>query len=299
MLGLLGKYGDTSEEHMTLDERMIVSEELDRILTRTFIFELNTHTQRGYVFVNNNTLNNDTWYSVNGRLGTGENNNPNMYVITTSVVPSNAIIGDPRSSTVDNINGGNWSSNRGTRLDTGNRGPITNYHPTQTDELGKTKIAPKIRIASSFGKTQAGSFDEMQQRCASYQEFGYPAGRWRVPTKAEIEFMITLSNAQVIPSLFTAMALSAQHNGTTHNPNYYDGGYFTADGGVLYPFTSGNQRLLYYLSAAELEEHSNYLQTNAQYARPTNWVRCVYDEWYWGSDKISNMNTFTWGDIAY
>ena len=25
-------------------------------------------------------------------------------------------------------------------------------------------------------------------------------------------------------------------------------------------------------------------------------VRCVYDVWYWGDDKIANPNVFTWGD---
>ena len=25
-------------------------------------------------------------------------------------------------------------------------------------------------------------------------------------------------------------------------------------------------------------------------------VRCVYDVWYWGNDKIPNPNVFTWGD---
>ena len=273
------------------------------------INELNTHTSRGYVFVNNNTSNNDYWYSVNGTLGSeDDNNNPNMYIITSSIVPSGFILADPRSSTVNNINGGDWSSNQGNRLDTGRKGKLTNYHPTLTDELGKTKIAPKIRIASSFGKTRPGTFTEMQQRCASYQEFGYPAGRWRVPTKAEIEFMITLSNAGVIPSLFTATNFSQSHQTgsffgiptyTTHSPNYYEGGYFTADGGVMYPFKDGDQNLLYYLSAAELATHSGYQTTNAEYAMSSNWVRCVYDEWYWGSDKISDSNTFTWGDIAY
>lgn len=270
--------------------------------------EKNTHSQRGYVFVNNNTSNNNNWNSVNGSLGSGgDNNNPNMYIISSSIVPSGYILADPRSSTVDNINGGGWANN-GYRLDTQGNGKLTNYHPTLTDELGKTKIAPKIRIASSFGKTRPGTFTEMQQRCASYQEFGYPAGRWRVPTKAEIEFMITLSNANVIPSLFTASNFSESHQTgsilfiptyTTHSPNYYDGGYYSADGGVLYPFKDGNQNLLYYLSAEELATHNSYDVTNGEYARGTNWVRCVYDEWYWGSDKISNSDTFTWGDIAY
>ena len=26
------------------------------------------------------------------------------------------------------------------------------------------------------------------------------------------------------------------------------------------------------------------------------YVRCVYDEWYWGSEKACDIETFTWGD---
>ena len=275
-----------------LTKKITIIQQPPLMITR----ELNTHTERGYVFVNGNTKNNNNWNSVNGKLGTsGENNNPNMYIISTSVVPSSYIIADPRTSTTDNINGGYWSSGGGYRIDTESNGQISYYHPTLTEESGKTKIAPKIRIASSFGKTSPGTFTEMQQRCASYQEFGYPAGRWRIPTKAEIEFMITLSNAHVIPSLFTATNFWTY----THYPNYAEGGYYTADGGVLYPFKNGNENLLYYLSKDELAAHSNYSSYNAEYARSTNWVRCVYDEWFWGSEKINNSSTFTWGDIDY
>ena len=26
-------------------------------------------------------------------------------------------------------------------------------------------------------------------------------------------------------------------------------------------------------------------------------ARCVYDEWYWGSEQIDSKNVFTWGDM--
>ena len=41
------------------------------------------------------------------------------------------------------------------------------------------------------------SFAQAEKRCAAYQENGYPAGRWRVPTEAEIWFMANRSNAGV------------------------------------------------------------------------------------------------------
>ena len=60
-------------------------------------------------------------------------------------------------------------------------------------------------IASSYGKTiPLQNFDRAKERCASYQENGYPAGRWRIPTQGEIEFLIKLSDYKFIPSLFNA-----------------------------------------------------------------------------------------------
>ena len=33
------------------------------------------------------------------------------------------------------------------------------------------------------------------------------------------------------------------------------------------------------------------------YNNQTTYVRCVYDEWYWGSEQLTNKTTFTWGDM--
>ena len=52
------------------------------------------------------------------------------------------------------------------------------------------------------------SYSDAEKRCAAYQEDGYPAGRWRVPTKAEVKYIIQLSGWGVIP------VLSEQFNST-------------------------------------------------------------------------------------
>lgn len=229
--------------------------------------ETNTHTDRGYVIVNGNRSSNTyyDWNEVNGRLGSDpdNNNNPNMYIITTSVVPQGKIVADPRQAIENNLTNWNPSLQQGYRLDTQANGILSHYHPTDRSNYARNIIAPKFRIASSFGKIGEDSFANMQKRCASYQEYGYPAGRWRIPTRAEMEYMMTLSGLGVIPVLFR---------------NNYT--YFTADGGVLIPRTTGAPTY-----------QANY-QSNSV-------ARCVYDEWYWGNSKISNMDTFTWGDIAY
>ena len=76
------------------------------------------------------------------------------------------------------------------------------YRPTKESNEAQNMIAPAYLIASSYGKTYSTYFDTQKKRCASYQEDGYPAGRWRVPTEAEIQFAIDLSANGIIPKLF-------------------------------------------------------------------------------------------------
>ena len=189
-----------------------------------------------------------------------DNDNPNNYIITTSMLSKElqvqigngtaatkeaTILGDPRKPEVDNL------SNLG----------LTNYHPTNPDGTRAT-IAPKLLIASSYGVVGGNYFFNQataQKRCAAYQENGYPAGRWRVPTLAEITFMMTLSNMGFIPSLYNLGRND-------------DEGYWCANGKV-----SGDANALPYLS--------NNTDNTA--------VRCVYDAWYWGEEPYQE-NATTW-----
>ena len=232
----------------------------------------------GYVYVNgyNDRINHDNLGRVGSSAdGSSDNANPNMYIIESSLLPESLgyTIGDPRSSSVYNL-GDNWSTTaQGRRL--------SYYHPSSDSEEAKSIIAPKFRIASSHGKLFALyqyedyliTYENAQRRCASYQEDGYPAGRWRVPTKAEIEFMIMLSNQELIPSLFSE----------TNKGRWDLAGYFSADGGAIFPW---NDKTIGYKTKDEIGKGS---------VPQKNGVRCVYDEWYWGSDRV-NVNTFTWGD---
>ena len=121
------------------------------------------------------------------------NRNMNQYKIYISVLgddESNYMIGDPRG--VKN----NLSQLTGPQ----NLGGLQNYHPTSSS--AQNVIAPSFLIASSWGITTTLNWQGAERRCASYQENGYPAGRWRVPTEAEIKFIISLSNKGYIPALF-------------------------------------------------------------------------------------------------
>lgn len=183
--------------------------------------------------------------------GTGENRNPNNYTIyvTSFDVGDNYIIGDPRKEEVDNLSIQANYYNDG----------LTNYHPTREDDDTKRVIAPAFKIASSRGKTLSVTYENAKRRCAAYQEDGYGAGRWRLPTEAEIEFIVNLSTGEnrKIPTLF-------------------DGDYWSASG-------------QYYNS-----DDREFLSPNNN--RYTCAVRCVYDVWYWGDERADKPDEFDWRD---
>lgn len=223
-------------------------------------------SSKGNVWIWGRQYSNDSgyWYYVAGSLSnTGVNSNPNMYVINASVLDaaSGYSIGDPRETTVNNLSlTGSYPSVEG-----GNR-ELTYYYRTSRSEEMRDVIAPSFRIASSYGRCGTNfSLDDAEKRCASYQEYGYPAGRWRVPTRAELEFITTLSAKGFIPSLFNVSPAQTSI-------------YWSAQG------------MINVLSDGTVQDNTT------QYSN--GWVRCVYDEWYWGSEKLENVNTFTWGDAA-
>ena len=189
----------------------------------------------------------------------GGNKNPSMYIINISALDSDEfIIGDPRSTTTSNPTG---STTAPAIYPNTNRRNLTYYYPTApaSDKI----IAPKFRIASSYGVTSAISYDNAQKRCAFYQEDGYPAGRWRMPTPAEIKYMIQFANEGKIDVLLSP-------------DTYYWSGYNK----TAYQYNSRNDNVT---------GSTSYYGTAA-------YVRCVYDELYWGSEKACDLETFTWGD---
>lgn len=185
----------------------------------------------------------------------GDNTNSHMYRINvTTVAGMNYTIGDPRL----------WATQNVTTLD--NLG--ADY--MEAAEINEDMIAPQFMVASSTGKSQPLSYKYAATRCAAYQENGFPAGRWRVPTKAEIMFLIQLSEKGKIPTLFTP------------DTDMSNGAYWCSSG-VVYPLKNGNVKTV---------EYRNF--TDAASICANNWVRCVYDTWYWGEDPIEAYKT-TWG----
>jgi hypothetical protein len=150
------------------------------------------------------------------------------------------------------------------------RRPLRWYYPTEKSTRTENMLAPSYRIASKFGGTEYGGsyFGDLtkeyaEYRCAGYQEDGFPAGRWRLPTKAEINFIAQLSAKGVFEFLF----------GTTV--------YWSANGAIS---VNGNGTV-----------------TNSN--KTTALLRCVYDSWYWDQvdglegDPRHEPDHFVWGDM--
>lgn len=240
--------------------------------------------------------NSDPYIVINGqRAGkvTGWDTSTYMHVITVSafseenymfayneknILDTPYIIGDPRVREPYKFgvpDGGNgWAEAKDAK---GVERSLENYYPTSTEANAYQVIAPKFRISSKLAGYSHSSPQGAAYRCASYQEDGYPAGRWRLPTTAEVMFVINLQNKKKIQTLFHGT--NAYYSATDNVVNNTNGVTlsFGHEG-----FTDGNSTA-----------------PNAKYGS----VRCVYDEWYWGSAKEAVENTsynggyeFTWGD---
>lgn len=160
-------------------------------------------------------------------------------------------------------------------------GDLTYYYPTKEDEATANVAAPKFAVASQFGDIYPYKFtgpyqydfsrgiprEAARRRCAVYQELQYPAGRWRLPTRAELEILAALVGKGQIMNIFPE-----------------DKPYWGADG--IYQRTGANMN--------KISDGSG----NAA----TAFVRCVYDAWYW-PDYVSDYHKlnyyrqlFVWGD---
>ena len=107
---------------------------------------------------------------------------------------------------------------------------------------------------ASFANNTKPDWIHSVERCASYQEDGYPAGRWRLPTEAEIVFVYHL----------------AEDLGLLSNPFYYQSNYWANSGRRIY---QGNFQPA---------------STGGNYSS-----RCVYDLWYWGDEPALTGNAAT------
>ena len=217
-----------------------------------------------------------------------------------ATIQYNYIIGDPRE-TEPNIGlyanvGEQWASERAIYDENGDiaadnyKRQLKFYYPTKSSGDAFQIVAPKYRIVS-FNNASGKNCDEHSaaMRCAALQEDGFPAGRWRLPTIAEIQFIIKLQEEGAIQEIFTST-----------------GSYYATA-------SYGNVNRSTRISVAYRNGKMSWNNIGNNIS-----VRCVYDDWYWGSDRsakekpegdwnrkytdykgeenVGDKYYFTWGD---
>ena len=253
--------------------------------------------------------NSQTYGGTHGQLNSSNRNPNRYIISVSALTNDNYVIGDPRlkyvnndlsgtgnitnestgqkawtayaynaNSAVDVDGWGRIQSERATYYaydlyNTGYQNELEYYHPTEEGGVNSRTykmLSPQFMVASSYGICTTGrTKEEARRRCASYQEDGYPAGRWRLPTQAEIDYVVHLSAWGKIPILFGYMQGTNNYGG--------DAPYWSANGVISVNSWNGNVETITSTSGVS--------------------VRCVYDTWYW-DDKIpdANKNQFYWGD---
>ncbi len=235
--------------------------------------------KKGYLYINGSNSGSG-WQTVNGAKSGLTDSNTSRYMTIIHVnqfAPGEKyIIGDPRKLTTDNL--GYTGFVKADALypisEPKTQRKLTYYYPTNESPEYYNYVAPVLRVSSGHARYSKTSYGNIKYRCASYQEDGYPAGRWRLPTEAEAMLMCFMSMEGFIPSFFSP--------------------------GGTYGFADG------YIVAAE-----GTTPTKAYHGDQTTQrnVRCVYDEWYWsqvdeelgrkhGADLTeTERKTFVWGDM--
>lgn len=237
----------------------------------------------GYVYVNNDQLtrarfdkdplHNDAAWRLDHiwRVVHYSSGGTDMYRIDVSMLPNlegfEFVLGDPRESAPVNLREGleapyNEPFATAPAIEGGERS-LQHYYPTEASERTRHMLAPAYRISTKLsGSEYDGTpLEQAKMRCASLQENGFPAGRWRIPTEAEIRFISNLSAHGVFEWQF-------------------GGNYWSANGAVNVDKNSKKVTLKPDVTVALL--------------------RCVYDSWYWGDDRVldsdGRTSIFTWGD---
>ena len=183
--------------------------------------------------------------------------------ITTYNASGTAYIGNNTSSCIVRTNGTDESQRQSTSYVAGinYKAPALAKVDGEND-MARQFIAPRFIIASGYGASaNVLDFGEAVLRCATYQEDGYPAGRWRLPTEKEIEYLYRLAMEDYLPSLFF--------------------GDYWASSGRLFDYTEPTSS-----TPASYVFKGNTSQAGA--------ARCVYDAWYWGDEQVAGVSgTYT------
>ena len=206
-----------------------------------------------------------------GKVGVYAGKSWNKTILTISTLASmleslpnfNWKLGDPRGPLSEVYNYGETIHN-GTIWYRDDLGESSNYLDDYLigDPAKGDYIAPRFMVSSSYaadGGNGSVRWKNSAERCAAYQEDGYPAGRWRLPTEAEIEFIINLETS----------------------------GYLDPNNVIFHPTHSywSSTGRFYYGATKEFTTPPN----NAYPSGVTVSTRCIYDLWYWGDEPYNNQ----------
>lgn len=125
-------------------------------------------------------------------------------------------------------------------------------------------ISPKLLVSSALNANSGLTFDKAVKRGATYQEAGYPAGRWRLPSEAEIAFIVARQRDGIIPNLYAT-----------------DTYYWSGSGRLVYIPKSDSTPITFYT-----EQEGQDLSGDTTFS-----CRFVYDLWYWG-DEAASTNVY-------
>ena len=190
-------------------------------------------------------------------------------------------IGDPRveaSSVYNNFSLNGYLS----AMDNNNRNQVLGdwSHPgdiliCSQAESDRNIIAPRILISSGLTELLVGEipdeFIDFVKRGATFQEAGYPAGRWRLPTEGEVAFIAARQFDGTIPDIFNRDVPYYCASGRwVIIPSEGETLTFGTDvDQVIYPWGGTGYRISQLLDA-----------------------KFVYDLWYWG-DQPANTTYVT------
>lgn len=175
-------------------------------------------------------------------------------------------IGDPRVPSVTHYSGSNsWTDDDNFYDYMYYNGNTTERYAAWSDpesiliasqsEDGRSIIAPSILVSSALNANTGLTFDQAVKRGATYQEAGYPAGRWRLPSEAEIAFIVARQRDGVIPVLYATGSY-----------------YWSGSGRLVYIPTDSSAAITFAAPST---------------ADGTNSCRFVYDLWYWGDEPAA------------
>ena len=206
-----------------------------------------------------------TYYTTEVRISSFNTSN-NTYTYTYGGSEHTEVyrIGDPRKTT-EEVYSSSWSLYpylyyNGTAQGANEawQEPLKILTTSQNAE-DQNIVAPKFLVSSSLNAMLTSglpTFDQAVSRAAVYQETGYPAGRWRIPTEAEMAFIVARQQDGTIPDLYVA------------NSDYWSGS------GRLMNISSSGTKIT-------MKDGNGDRQS----------VRFVYDLWYWGDDA-STTNVY-------